>query len=72
MNAKKRSACDEDFRQVCEREIVWGGGVGNFLQITPSRPASASPPLARVCSPEAGRAGEGAGLRLSRGEVLEV
>lgn len=58
-------------RSVRERLCgVWG--VGNFLQITPSRPASASPPLARVCSPEAGRAGEGAGLRLSGGEVLEV
>lgn len=69
MNAKDLNPYDEDFRQVYEREILWG--VWDFLQIISSRQASASSLLTRK-GPRELASGEGAGLKLSHGEVLEV
>lgn len=47
------------------------GVCGDFLQVTPSRQASASSLITRE-GPRELASGEGAGLRLSHGEVLEV
>lgn len=69
LNAKNRSACDEDFRQVCERDS-WRV-CGDSLSTTPSRQASASLPSISEWPRELG-AREEAGLGLSHGEVSGV
>lgn len=67
LNVKNWSACDEDFRQVCDGDSL--RVYGDSLSITPSRQASASLPSISEWPGELG-AREEAGLGLSHGESV--